>query len=146
MTKNPSHDYRATIRYFYEKEDMDWHQMVHKRGGSIEENIEESVDTITLESLMLECRVEGVLAAFFVVYLQGASVLEGFHVAKEFRTRKFFKEFWPLVISCFEGRSFTTGFCDSNPAAIEHLVKQGFEIEKTVEWEGKKYVVLEFKP
>jgi len=133
---------KAVVEHFYLQEDVLWHQEVHKNKGSIQENIESTLKTISEYSEMYEVDENGELAAFFVrAEKENIVVLEGFHVGKEFRNKEFFSTFWKLVKSKLGG-CFYTGIYEQNKSALEHLLKQGFKIVNTTNDEEQKVFIL----
>lgn len=122
-------DKRAVVTYFYLNEDSKFHHEVHKRKGTAEDNIQDTLDSISENSVMYEVKVGHKLAAFFVRYEDemGNLCLEGFHVGKRFRKAWFLNQFWVTVKRIF-CKEFVTGICQSNEQAIRHLLKQGFVI------------------
>lgn len=140
-----SKDKRKTVKHFYADESDHWHVTVHKRGGTIDENIEDTLKTINPSSVMYEVWDNDELAAFFVVYkgpvVQG---LEGFHIAKKYRNKDFFNAFWKEVKGHFKGE-ITMGLCSRNTEAMTHVLRQGFEVTNSNVIDGKIYVLLVHK-
>jgi hypothetical protein len=134
---------RQVVEFFYERESHEWHQYVHKNGGSVEENVNSTLDTISEESEMFEVDVDGELAAFFVRYEDqyGQLALEGFHVAKEYRCSMFLMKFWEVVRKQF-GKMFITGIGEHNKAAVNHLIRQGFSVTTKAESQGTTFFIL----
>src|ERR1700760_3761315 len=120
---------RGIVQYFYEKEPfVTWHQQIHKRRGTVEENVNDTLDSISDSSVMYVVNVGGKLGAYFVWHStpDGELVLEGFHVLAEFRNSDFLTNFWEIVKSKFDG-SFKTGIYCKNEPAIKSLLKAGFD-------------------
>lgn len=122
-------DKRGVVTYFYLGESSEWHREIHKRKGTAEQNIQDTLDSISECSVMYEVKVGHKLAAFFVKYEDeiGNLCLEGFHVGKRFRKAWFLSQFWGAVKGVF-CKEFVTGICQSNELAIKHLLRQGFVI------------------
>lgn len=81
---------RELVEAFYVEENEMWQKNVHKNGGTVQENIDSTVGTISEDSEMYEVDCNGQLAAFFVKYENvNGKCLEGFHVGKEYRTSDF---------------------------------------------------------
>lgn len=141
-----SEDKERVVRFFYENESEQWHHDVHKMGGTVEENIQSTLSSISPKSIFYEV-FEGLeLAGFFVKYeTVDGKVLEGFHVGKKYRTADFLKEYWDLIKRTFDG-SFYCGTGARNHRALKHLEKQGFKWRKDVVENGKLLVVLEYNP
>jgi hypothetical protein len=133
---------RAVVEFFYEKENADFHLNTHKNGGTVQENVNSTVGTISENSEMYEVDCNGELAAFFVKYEDvNGFALEGFHVGKEFRTSDFLHEFWKVVKVKMQ-HSFYTGIYERNDVALKHLVKQGFELVGTTLDKEQKVFIL----
>lgn len=139
-------DRKGIIEYFYSAELPEWHSCTHKRGGNIEENVQATLDSMSDSSIMYVVNFDGKLGAFFMRYEDpnGLLVLEGFHVGKQFREADFLNEFWQLVKEKFGG-SFITGIFAQNDSAFKHLIKQGFDVIKTIQSEGKEVYILQLK-
>jgi hypothetical protein len=134
---------RQVVEHFYYMESDQWHRLVHENGGSAKDNVESTLRTISEESDMYEVDVNGELAAFFVRYenAYGALALEGFHVGSEFRNINFLMRFWEVVRKAF-GKDFHVGVYAQNKPAIEHLIRQGFSIERKIELDNKPVFIL----
>lgn len=136
---------RAVVEHFYKKESPYFHSLTHKRGGTIEQNIRSTVDTISEYSEMFEVDMNGELAAFFVRYEdENAIILEGFHIGKEFRTKDFIPKFWEVVQKKM-GSIFYTGIYERNGEAINHLIKQGFTLIKEMMDKDQKVFIFKSK-
>lgn len=132
----------AIVLYFYERQDEQWHRNIHKRGGTLIQNVKDTLDSISDISKMYVIKVGKETAAFFVKWEKvGELYLEGFHIKKEFRNREFLELFWEVVKKEFGG-SFTTGICIKNQPAIKHLLRQGFIITDQKFFDGNTYLVL----
>jgi len=136
-------DKRAIVQYFYEREDDNFHKLIHKFAGTVEENIKDTLNSISDTSVMYVINVEGELAAYFVYHktLMDELVLEGFHVLKEFRNRSFLTEFWQVVRHKFNG-PFKTGIYCRNEPALKTLIKAGFEFDRMLEFDKKLFLIL----
>lgn len=116
------------VLYFYKEEPEQWHRLVHKRGGTIVQNVKDTLDSISDISQMYVVKVGQETAAFFVKWEKnGELYLEGFHIKKDFRSREFVQQFWEMVKEIFK-YEFTTGICTKNEPAIRHLLRQGFVV------------------
>jgi hypothetical protein len=145
FTCNKTEDKRGVVEYFYLLEDKDWHLRVHKRAGSSEENINDTLSSIADESVMYVIKRKDELCGFFVRYQDGKNlVLEGFHISKKYRIPFFFEIFWSFVKSKFE-KSFFTGIYYKNTEAINHLTRQGFEFVSNLIEDNKEFYILKFK-
>lgn len=134
--------FEEIVRYFYERESLDWNRGIHKRAGTVEENIQDMVTTISPDSIMYEVRAGGELAAFFVKAIsEGQYVLEGFHVAIEFRKGWFLNWFWNKIDEVMGG-SYLIGLCERNTVAIQHLLKQGFMCLGEKHYEGNLFLIF----
>jgi len=133
---------RAVIELFYLEESEDWHEKVHKNGGTVQENIDSTLATISEGSEMYGVGYNGELAAFFVRYEDSDKiVLEGFHVGRKYRDKEFLIHFWQVVRQ-YMGDVFYTGILKKNNDAKEHLEKQGFVvIGELVDNEQEFYVL-----
>lgn len=136
-----SKNYRKTIEHFYNDENEFWHKLVHKRGGTIDENIKSTLDTISPKSKMYEVLENGELAAFFVTHHGEIQGLEGFHIAKKYREKDFITRFWDEIKSHFKG-DIAMGLMAKNQSAIKHVIRQGFEIVNSDVNKGELYLLL----
>lgn len=120
---------RDILSRFYVEEDDKWHREVHENGGTAQENVEDSLRTISAEAVMYQVLVDGVIAGCFVKCYNdaGNDVLECFHVASEFRTKEFLIGFWKVVKNTF-GDDFWLGLYEHNKEAIAHCERQGFQL------------------
>jgi hypothetical protein len=125
-------DREGLIRYFYEEEDDRWHSKVHENEGTCQENILDSLKTITRESSVFRVEFDGEIAGFFTKFKDeyGNQALEAFHIKKSFRRGWFFEQFWDVVRKAFGGE-FWIGVYEKNIEAVSHIQRQGFEFEKT---------------
>lgn len=139
-------DKYVIINWFYTQESQEWHKNIHKRSGTEQENIRDTLDTISDGSVMYGVQEGNQLAAFFVKYEdeKGRLALEGFHVAKKFRTSMFLIKFWALVKETF-GKEFVTGISHNNEPALNHLRLQGFEIQNGIEVDDHIFYILKLK-
>lgn len=133
---------REIVRECYLEQPTEWHKFTHKRGGTVEENIQDTLDSMDEASKMYIVTVGKELAAFFVRY-EGKSgmALEGFHVKKEYRSKEFLSEFWKIVRGCFGG-VFYVGIWEGNKPAIEHLPKAGFIQHTQVIDKGRNILIF----
>lgn len=134
------------VNWFYKQESEEWHRSIHKRAGTEQENVWDTINTISENSIMY-CMQEGnELAAFFVKFEDenGNLCLEGFHIAKKFRMVSFITEFWKLVKEKFR-KDFVTGIYSNNEPALRHLKLQGFEINNIVKNKDTDLVILKIK-
>lgn len=135
----------SVVRYFYATENESWHKFIHKRAGTEEENIQDTLNSISESSEMFVVTVKEDMAAFFVKYKDESGLaVEGFHVHINYRTPDFLNEFWKIVKDEFAG-SFYIGIFDKNKPAIKHLVKQGATLINEVVDNDKKYFIFNFK-
>ncbi len=140
-----SSDRRKTVEHFYQDENVFWHKLVHKYGGSVEQNIQNTLDTISAETIMYEVIEKGELAAFFTVFKHDkGNAVEAFHIGKKYRHEEFIGYFWEQVKSQFDGE-ICIGLAEQNKPAIEHCERQGFELINKGEIDGKIFVVLRHK-
>lgn len=139
------YDKNEIVRYFYEQEGDRFHKLIHKFGGTVEENIKDTLDSISESSVMYVVNVDGKLVAYFVWHKteSGELVMEGFHVLKEFRNRSFLTEFWQIVKDKFR-HSFITGICSRNEPAIKSLMKAGLQPINITINEGHVFVILKW--
>lgn len=133
---------RAVIELFYLEESDEWHEKIHKNSGTVQENIDSTLATISEESEMYEVDCNGELAAFFVRYEDNIGLaLEGFHVGKGYRNKEFFSAFWKIVKEKMGG-TFYAGIYEKNKSAWSHLLKQGFEVVSTIEDKLENILIL----
>lgn len=131
------------VAYFYVGESEMWHKWVHKRAGTVEQNIKDTLDSISESSEMYVVKCGDEVAGFFVKHTELLNYLEGFHILRKYRTKEFLLEFWRIVKQEF-GSSFETGLCSKNKPAIDHLVRQGFVIKGKKYFDGYTFIVLKF--
>lgn len=133
---------KEVVDYFYRLEDQFFHLNIHKNGGTVQENIDSTLATISEGSEMYGVGYNGELAAFFVRYEDSDKiVLEGFHVGRKYRDKEFLIHFWQVVRQ-YMGDVFYTGILKKNNDAKEHLEKQGFVvIGESVDNEQEFYVL-----
>jgi hypothetical protein len=139
-------DKRSIVTHFYKfGADDQFHRYIHKRAGTVYENIEDTLSSISSTSKMYLVNVEGRMAAYFVWHRteKGELVMEGFHVMPEYRNREFLTKFWDIVKEKFE-KSFRIGICSKNEVAIKSLFKAGFEPINVVESGNNIFVILKY--
>lgn len=133
------------ISYFYEKEDEFWHKNIHKNGGTKEENIKNTLSDIDDNVEFYVVLDKGRFAAFFGKFEQdGYKLLQGFHVGKEYRNKDFMQVYWRCIKMAFRN-VINCGICDKNIYAINHLLKQGFEIKGKTKSDGLNILILTLK-
>lgn len=135
----------GVVRYFYAQENEWWHNEVHKRAGTVDENIKDTVKELedNVEFYLITSNDE--MAAFFGVYEKdGEQALVGFHIGKQFRNKEFLISFWEKVKAKFK-EDVLTGICEKNKDALRHLKKQGFKIINTVMSDNKLFYILNLK-
>lgn len=139
-------DKKWAVSYFYYKERAGWHRAVHKRGGNVYENIDDTLKSISSSSVMYLVKVSNDPAGFFVKYenTEGMVALEGFHVIKNYRTVEFLPLFWKLLKREL-GKEFVVGIYEKNTRAINHLLKQGFRLQNKIEEQNKIFYILKLK-
>lgn len=138
------HNREEIVRFFYEQESDVWQRETHKRGGTLEENIKSTLDTVIPDKMFVVCS-EGEVAGFFTTFSnEQGQALDAFHIGKKFRSKDFIPQFWSKVKKQFNG-DFATGIYEKNEAAINHLLKQGFIIQNKIEMDGEKIVFLIYK-
>ncbi len=137
-------DKYEAIKYFYDRESHEWHQYIHKRGGSVGENIRDTYDSIENNSEVYGVYEDEKLVAYFAKYEENGNLsLNGFHVLKEYRDRQFLTQFWNIVKSKFE-RSIYTGIWERNEPALRTLRKAGFRDHAVVMHENKLFIILKY--
>lgn len=124
---------KEIIEKFYFAETPEWHQKIHENGGTASENVEDSLRTISKESIMFRIDVNGELGAMFTKHIDeyGNNTMECFHVAINFRTKEFLETFWKLVKKEFRS-IFWAGLYEQNIQAVQHFKRQGFQIVNTL--------------
>lgn len=138
-------DYKPVIEWFYQAEPEEFFTSYHKRGGTVKQCVDSTVDTISYNAEFYVVESEGCMAAFFVKTLyNGTAVLEGFHVLPAFRTPLFIENFWDLVRSVF-AQDIYIGIYTGNQPALKHLVRNGFVQEREIESHGKTFILLRNK-
>jgi len=133
------------ITYFYTQEDEDWHKNVHKNGGSKKENIANTLSDMDRNVDFYVVLDGSKFAGFFGKFEQDEyKLLQGFHVGKEYRNTDFMAIFWRFIKMAIKGE-FHCGLSSKNTKAINHLLKQGFEIVNEVCENEINYVILTLK-
>jgi hypothetical protein len=132
------------VTSLYEKEGEDFFTVCHKRNGTPKECIDDTLNSFSKDAKIFGFFIgeENSIAAYFgVASFGGKEVLEGFHVAKEYRTKEFMELFWKLVHQMFKG-PIHIGVLDANWPARKHLVRNGFEEKGTMVDQGKRIILL----
>lgn len=137
-------NYEHLIEKLYSNETDDWHKKVHKNKGTLESNIKSTIATINDNYDVYVVSVDDEQVAFFAIYKNEIPILDGFHIAKEFRDKWFFEIFWQFIKDKFFGLIYTSLYSQNNDA-IKHLKKQGFKELKTTIHLGRKIVTLLLK-
>lgn len=138
-------DRSKIVELFYRDEPESWHRDVHENGGTCDENVASSLKTISTISTVYRVIVDGSIAAFFALYKgDGITAVEAFHIKKEFRDKKFIPQFWKIVKKQ-AGGPFKVGVYMQNIDAINHLRRQGFELDGYTENKGKKIIIFNVK-
>lgn len=136
---------RAVIEYFYEMESEKWHRNIHKNKGTKEENVTDTLDSISEKTELYLVKSGNKKAAFFGYYEEeNGKALVGFHVGKEFRNKDFLIDFWEEIKSIFK-TDFSVGIYEANKRAMNHLLFQGFKIVNTITVGDKKFNILLLK-
>jgi hypothetical protein len=138
-------DYESIIRWFYQAEDPAFFSTYHKRQGTLDECVKDTVDTLSGAAEFYVVEQHGCMAGFFVktVY-DGVAVLEGFHILPPFRTPLFFSQFWDLAGTVFD-LDMHIGVLESNHPAIRHLTRNGFHVLGRTEYDKKGFILLQRK-
>lgn len=132
------------VYHFYKDESVKWHSGVHKNGGTKEENLKDTCNSIEDGSIIYTVYDVEKLVAFFVKYeTDGKQVLNGFHVLKEYRNKEFLTEFWDIVKLHMQGTIYTGIYCKNEPA-IKSLMKAGFVMNNLVLHGNKVFLILKF--
>jgi len=129
------------IEYFYSLEDETFFKEIHKCRSNRKEGIESTLASIEKDAEVYEIYYEGKLAAFFGKVNWEVPMLNGFHVAKEFRNKVFLSKFWDGLKKVFSSDIYT-GLWDGNLPAINHLLKNGFVLVNTVAHKGLNYKIF----
>lgn len=133
---------RPVIKWFYQAEQPEFFTSYHKKGGSLHQCVEDTVETISDEGQFFVVEENGCMAAFFVktVHEKGA-VMEGFHILPPFRNALFMAQFWDLVRREF-AQDIYIGIHSANEPALKHLRRNGFAPIKEIEYENKMFTLL----
>lgn len=134
-------DKAAIVKYFYDQENDHWFHRVHKRGGTREECIADTLNSISEGSIIYVVYTGEELAAFFVKNTDCQS-LEGFHVLHKFRNKLFLTAFWASVRARFGDDIFYTGIYCKNEPALKTLNKAGFVAERIVEYNNQIFILF----
>jgi hypothetical protein len=130
------------VRELYSEESLEWHNDVHKNGGTVQENIDDTLRCISTDEIVYRIDVDNELAAFFTRFTDGKSiVLNSFHIRKKYRVKWFLSLFWNFIDQ-YLGNDYYSGLCTKNTPAIKHLLSNGFEIINEITENNKKYVIL----
>jgi len=133
---------RDIVQELYSEESPDWHKNVHKNGGTVQENIDDTLRCISHDEIVYKIKVDDELAAFFTRFTDGTSiVLNSFHIRKKYRVKWFLSLFWNFIDANL-GNDYYAGLCTKNTPAIKHLLSNGFEIINEITDNQKKYVIL----
>lgn len=136
-------EFTKTVLDLYKQEPEEFFTKYHKRGGSLHECVVDTLDSTSRTSKpFLVINEDQETVGYFVKAVTGGHyVLEGFHIAKKFRTPEWFEEFWKLVRLGFDA-PFYTGIYKENKPAIRHLLKNGFEKVGEMGSKGKQFVLF----
>lgn len=142
ITCNETKEINETVAYFYQREDEYFHSKVHKNGGTVEENIKDTLSCISEDEIVYQVKVGSELSAFFTKFQAGGNiVLNSFHVLPKYRNKWFLRAFWMMVNKKL-GNTYYTALCDKNKPAILHLLRNGFEKVNDICHNGKKFLIL----
>jgi len=137
-----TNDIEKIVRELYAEESLEWHKNVHKNGGELQENINDTLRCISHDEVVYRIDVDEKLAAFFTRFTDGEYIiLNSFHIRKEFRVKWFLSLFWNFIDQ-YLGNDYFAGLCTKNTPAINHLLSNGFEIINQIADNGKDYVIL----
>jgi hypothetical protein len=135
---------KGVIAYFYDSEDENFFRDIHKKGGTKDECIEDTLSSME-DDFVYGVFLGDELAAFFSKYEnESGQVLNAFHVFKEFRNSIFLRQFWDTVKSKFE-KNIYCSLCVKNKPAIRSLAMAGFEFVKEMKHENNMFLILKFK-
>lgn len=129
------------IKYFYENEDELFFSVLHKCQGTKEEAIKDTLESFSEETILFGVYEDDVLGGFFG---KNGNELNGFHVLKEYRNKDFLNGFWWIVKKLFKD-SIETALWEGNSVAVKHLVKNGFEVKGTINYNNKNYKILSWQ-
>lgn len=137
-----SDEIKNIVEELYLEESVEWHKDVHKNGGTVQENINDTLGCISDDEIVYRIDVDGELAAFFTRFTDGKSiVLNSFHIRSKYREKWFLSLFWNFIDEHL-GNDYYSGLCTKNTPAIRHLLSNGFEVINEIENNNKKFLIL----
>lgn len=135
---------REIIEFLYGQEIEWWHRNVYRTGGTKEENIETTIATLKEGHKFFAIFCDYEIAGYFAIGEDEIlPILNGFHVAKKYRSRIFFAIYWDIIKSMFRNEIYC-GLCVNNKRAIAHIQKQGFIKFAEREDNGIDYLIFKY--
>lgn len=136
-------DFAPIVRAIYAEETDAFLNQYHQQAGN---GLDACVNTTVAnigESRFFKVENEfGALVGFFTTaYVNENYVMPSFHVRATFRTPEYLAAFWGLVRDTFDN-NFLTSVGVQNYKALNHLLKNSFEIVNDFVYEGKDFVIL----
>lgn len=135
------------VRYFYDREPESYFRYIHERGGTREECIRDTLQTISPKTVFYNVYDEEQLVATFGKYhdeLMDEYGLEMFHVLREYRVKAFLSIFSDIIKDHFH-KTFYAGAYEQNNGAVRFLVKAGFQKINEMEQKDKKVLIFKFE-
>lgn len=131
------------VRAIYAEETPEFLGQYHQQAGNgLDACVQTTVDNIG-NSLFFKVENDaGALVGFFTSdSLNGQDVMPSFHVRKIFRSTEYLQSYWKLIRDTFNN-SFFTSVGVANYPALQHLLKNDFEVVNQLQSDGKDFVIL----
>jgi len=145
LNKVLEQDRELVIRAIY-CEDLEFLKRYHQSAGQgLDVAVKDTLQNISPEADFFRVETtEGALVGFFGLdgpVEENKYVLQGFHVRIQFRVTEYLAAFWELVRQTIDNE-FYTSVSQNNVKAAVHLLKNGFTIVGSPEYEGKNYYIF----
>jgi hypothetical protein len=136
-------DFAPVVRAVYAEESADFIDKYHHEApNGLDACIAVTVANIGASRFFKVESTDGVLVGFFVTdKIDGKDVMPSFHVRKIFRSVEYLQEFWKLITDTFNNDFFTSVGVENYPA-LQHLLKNDFQVVNNLEFEGKQFLIL----
>lgn len=137
-------DIEPIVRAVYAEETNEFLFKLHHEGNGLDACVAKTVENVS-DSRFFRIENEfGALVGFFSVADDGNGnqFMPTFHVRPgPFRTPEYLAAFWQLVKTTFNNQLYTSVGVD-NYKALNHLLKNDFEVVNNIEYEGKDFKIL----
>lgn len=131
------------MRAIYAEETPEFINEFHEEGANgFDACVKGTVDNIGTSKFFKVETEDGVLLGFFTTdHIDGIDIMPSFHVRRIFRVPEYLQVFWNLIRDTFNN-DFFTSVGTANYKALQHLLKNDFEVVNHLEYKGKDFAVL----